>query len=284
MSGAGNCATRPSRPGFSTRPASASSRAATSRPLTPRPAMPVVIVNQTLARAYFRGGDAIGQRLTFGRPSPDDAMANDRRRRRRREAGWRSRPRSSPRCTNRTPRMPHIRCRSSCAEAAIRVAMLPAIRREVAALDGEIALYDIRTLEQVVDRSLVGRAVRHDGADRVRRRCAAAGGGRALRCRRLCRYVADKRDRPAPGARRQPIARASDGRVGRASRRPRRARGGPARRRSHSVAWCPTFLFETPPADPDRSPVGRRNSRRSPARSRAMFPRSEPRASIPRCR
>ncbi len=34
------------------------------------------------------------------------------------------------------------------------LAVLPAVRREIAALDDRLALYDIRTLEEVVDRSL----------------------------------------------------------------------------------------------------------------------------------
>ena len=37
-----------------------------------RDRMPVTLVNETLARRYFRGADAVGKRITFGRPQDKD--------------------------------------------------------------------------------------------------------------------------------------------------------------------------------------------------------------------
>jgi putative ABC transport system permease protein len=114
---------------------------------------PVVIINQSLARQYFAGTNPIGQRLTFGRPSPKTAwhtvvavVADEK------QDGL---------ATEVKPEVydPHTQDPRDTMSIVVRtsgdpLAILPGVRREIAALDGRLALYDIRTLQQVVDQSL----------------------------------------------------------------------------------------------------------------------------------
>jgi putative ABC transport system permease protein len=114
---------------------------------------PVVIVNQTLARLYFGETSAVGQRLAFGRPSPD--------------ATWRTivavvtDEKQDDLSAGVKPEVydPHTQDSANTMSVIVRtgsdpIALLPAVRREVAAVDRAIALYDVRTLDQVVERSL----------------------------------------------------------------------------------------------------------------------------------
>ena len=115
--------------------------------------LPVVIVNQTLARQYLNGRNPIGQRLAFARPSPttrwrtiigvvadekQDGLAAD----------------VKPEVYEAHTQAPVYTMSLVARGAGDPYGLLPAIRREVAAVDGSIAIYEIRTLQQVVDRSL----------------------------------------------------------------------------------------------------------------------------------
>ena len=65
-------------------------RAPVRRAATRARSRAVTIVNESLARRYFRGladADVVGKRITFGRPAGQQPVDHDRRRRRRREAG-----------------------------------------------------------------------------------------------------------------------------------------------------------------------------------------------------
>ncbi len=115
--------------------------------------LPVVIINQTLARQYFQGQDPVGQRLAFSRPSPTTRW--------RTVVGVVADEKQDGLAAEVKPEVydPHTQDPRHTMSVVVRgsgdpYSMLPAIRREVAALDGALALYDIRTLEQVVARSL----------------------------------------------------------------------------------------------------------------------------------
>jgi putative ABC transport system permease protein len=114
---------------------------------------PTVIVNHTLARLYFGDTSAVGQRLAFGRPSPTTtwqtivAVVTDEK--------------QDDLSVGVKPEVygPHTQDTQHTMSVIVRTAgdplsLLTAVRREVAAVDGEIALYDVRTLDQVVERSL----------------------------------------------------------------------------------------------------------------------------------
>ncbi len=114
---------------------------------------PVVIVNHTLARMYFGESSAVGQRLSFGRPSPSTrwhtivAVVTDEK--------------QDDLSAGVKPEVydPHTQETQNTMSVVVRTAgdplsLLPAVRREVSAVDGGIALYDVRTLDQVVERSL----------------------------------------------------------------------------------------------------------------------------------
>jgi predicted permease len=116
---------------------------------------PVVIVNQTLARRYFPDRDPIGQRLTYGRPQPGTtptwhtivAVVADEK-----QDGL---------AAEVKPEVydPHAQDASNSMSMIVRTAgdplsFLAAVRQQIAAVDRNLALYDVRTLEQVVDASL----------------------------------------------------------------------------------------------------------------------------------
>ena len=114
---------------------------------------PVVIVNHTLARTYFQNRDPIGQRLAFRRPSETTVW--------RTIVGVAADEKQDGLAAEVKPEVydPHAQDTSNTMSFIVRtsgdpLAILPAVRRELATLDGSIALYNIRTLEQVLDRSL----------------------------------------------------------------------------------------------------------------------------------
>ncbi len=114
---------------------------------------PVVIVNQTLAQQYFPDGDVIGRRLAFSRPSVRTTW--------RTIVGVAADEKQDGLAAEVKPEVydPHTQDTPHTMSIVVRMtgdpfAIVPAVRREVAAVDRTIALYDIRTLEQVVDRSL----------------------------------------------------------------------------------------------------------------------------------
>jgi putative ABC transport system permease protein len=114
---------------------------------------PVVIVNQTLARQYFPNMDPVGQRLAFRRPTATTMW--------RTIVGVAADEKQDGLATDVKPEVydPHTQDSANTMSVIVRttgdpLATLPSVRREVAALDRAVALYDVRTLEQVVERSL----------------------------------------------------------------------------------------------------------------------------------
>jgi putative ABC transport system permease protein len=115
--------------------------------------LPVVIVNQTLGRTYFPDTDPIGQRIAFGRPSPTTRW--------RTIVGVVADERQDGLGEEVKPEVyePHTQDSANTMSVIVRTAgdptsVLAAVRREVAAVDPGVALYEIRTLENVVARSL----------------------------------------------------------------------------------------------------------------------------------
>ena len=114
---------------------------------------PVVIVNQALARLYFAGVDPVGQRISFDRASPTTSwrtivgVVGDEK-----QDGLAAqvKPEVYDPHTEDAPNTMSIVVRT----AADPLSALAAARREVAALDPAVAIYDVRTLEDVVQRSL----------------------------------------------------------------------------------------------------------------------------------
>jgi predicted permease len=114
---------------------------------------PVVIVNRTLARQYFNGVNPVGQRLTFGRPSPTTVWATI--------VAVVADEKQDGLATEIKPEVydPQTQGARETMSFVVRtfgnpLGMLPAVRREIAALDARLAIYDVRTLEQVVERSI----------------------------------------------------------------------------------------------------------------------------------
>ena len=114
---------------------------------------PTAIVNQTFARLYFAGIDPLGQRIAFARPTAD--------------ARWRTivgvvaDEKQDGLGVDVKPEVydPHVEDAPTTMSIVVRTSADPrsavaAVRREVAALDPAIAIYDLRTLEEVVHRSL----------------------------------------------------------------------------------------------------------------------------------
>ncbi len=114
---------------------------------------PVVIVNQALVRLYFADVDPVGQRISFDRDSPSTSwrtivgVVGDEK-----QDGLAAqvKPEVYDPHTEDAPNTMSIVVRT----AADPLSALAAARREVAALDSAVAIYDVRTLEDVVQRSL----------------------------------------------------------------------------------------------------------------------------------
>jgi predicted permease len=125
---------------------------AADAPSAPR----VTVVDETLARLYWPNGDAVGKRVRHG----GDTTAG----------GW----------MTIVGIVPNVRHESLAEEPSLQVyepfaqgtpwtmylvvrvvsdpeALLPALRAQVAAIDPEIPLYEVRTMEQAVSRSLATR-------------------------------------------------------------------------------------------------------------------------------
>ena len=101
--------------------------------------LPVVIINQTLARQYFQGQAPVGQRLAFSRPSPTTRW--------RTVVGVVADEKQDGLAAEVKPEVydPHTQDPSHTMSVVVHgsgdpYALLPAIRREVAALDGALAL------------------------------------------------------------------------------------------------------------------------------------------------
>jgi putative ABC transport system permease protein len=114
---------------------------------------PVIIVNQTLARTYFQDVDPIGNRLAFRQPSATTLW--------RTIVGVAADEKQDGLSAEVKPEVydPYTQDSSNTMSLIVRtsgepLAVLPAVRREIASLDGSIALYNIRTLEEVLETSL----------------------------------------------------------------------------------------------------------------------------------
>jgi putative ABC transport system permease protein len=113
----------------------------------------VVLVNQTLARGFFPDGLPVGRRIAFDRPSATTTWSTI--------VGVVADEKQDALGAAVQPEVysPHTQDARSQMSLIVRTAMpaaslLPAIRREMAAVDAAVAMYDIRSLEQVVDQSL----------------------------------------------------------------------------------------------------------------------------------
>jgi putative ABC transport system permease protein len=113
----------------------------------------VVLVNQTLARRFFGDTPAVGQRVTFGRPSSRTVWTTI--------VGVVADEKQDALAAPVQPEVysPHTQDARSQMSLIVRTAVppasvLPLIRREMLAVDAAVALYDIRTLDELVDQSL----------------------------------------------------------------------------------------------------------------------------------
>jgi predicted permease len=118
--------------------------------------LPVAIVNQTLVREQFPDVDPLGQRIIFGRPTAMSAW--------RTIVGVAADERQDGLDAAVRPEVyePHAQDARAAMAIVVRtagdpLAVLPAVRRSVAQLDASIALYEVRSLAQIVERSLAGR-------------------------------------------------------------------------------------------------------------------------------
>jgi predicted permease len=113
----------------------------------------VVLVNQTLARRFFGDSPAVGERVTFGRPSSRTVWTTI--------VGVVADEKQDALAAPVQPEVysPHTQDARSQMSLIVRTAVppasvLPLIRREMSAVDAAVALYDIRTLDELVDQSL----------------------------------------------------------------------------------------------------------------------------------
>jgi putative ABC transport system permease protein len=116
--------------------------------------LPVVIVNDALVRMYFgEGVDPLGERIAYRRPSAQTV--------------WRTivavvaDEKQDGLAVPVKPEAydPHTQDARNTMTVIVRtasdpVSVLPSVTREIANMDGRIAMYDVRTLQDVVDRSL----------------------------------------------------------------------------------------------------------------------------------
>ena len=110
---------------------------------------PVIIVNQSLARRYFGDDNPVGSRIAFARPSPNSTwltvvgvVADEKQD----SLDADVEPEAYAPHAQDTPNEMAVLVRAAIPPAAL----LPQIRRAVGSVDGAIALYDIRTLDQVI--------------------------------------------------------------------------------------------------------------------------------------
>jgi putative ABC transport system permease protein len=119
-------------------------------------AEPVVVVNEALVRSYFRDEDPLGKRVFFGKPRPGRpapplyTVVGVVRDEKQNGLGDRVAPEVyETHAQNATSGMTIV-VRSETPAAAL----VPAARHELAALDSGIAMFDIRTLRDVVNESV----------------------------------------------------------------------------------------------------------------------------------
>ena len=115
--------------------------------------LPVVIVNRTLARRFYGDADPVGTRIAFSRPSNDTTWVTI--------VGVAADEKQDALDADVQPEVYAPHAQDSPNEMALLVrastapdALLPAIKRAVAAVDSAVAIYDVRTMEAVIDRTL----------------------------------------------------------------------------------------------------------------------------------
>ena len=153
----------------------------------------VIIVNETLARRFWPGQDAIGKRLTIGMPEMHLPWLT--------VAGVVGDVNQSAPDEELRPHVyePYLQASGYSwirkMNLAIRtsgdpLALANAVRGEVARLDPELPVTKLRTIQQILDSSLAPRAAQHVAADGIRAVGAAAGCARHLRRDGLCSRAA----------------------------------------------------------------------------------------------
>ena len=115
--------------------------------------LPVVIVNRTLARRYYGDRDPIGTRIAFSRPAPGTTWFTI--------VGVAADEKQDALDAEVEPEVysPHGQDARDRMSVVVRTAvdpggLLPAVKREIAAVDPSIAVYDVRTMTEIVERSL----------------------------------------------------------------------------------------------------------------------------------
>ena len=115
--------------------------------------LPVIIVNRALARRYYGDADPVGTRIAFSRPSSDTTWLTI--------VGVAADEKQDALDAEVQPEVYAPHAQDSPNEMALLVrtssapdALLPAIKRAVAAVDSAVAIYDVRTMEAVIDRTL----------------------------------------------------------------------------------------------------------------------------------
>jgi putative ABC transport system permease protein len=118
--------------------------------------LPVVVVNEALVRSYFRGEDPIGRRIAFGRAVPGRpapalwTIVGVVRDEKQNGLDEQTAPEVYEPNTQNARTALTIVVRSQTPAASI----VPAVRRELAAVDGGVAMFDVRTLREVVNDSV----------------------------------------------------------------------------------------------------------------------------------
>ena len=114
---------------------------------------PVVVINRTLASRYFANTDPVGQRVAFDRPSDGTIWTTI--------VGVIADEKQDALNAEVQPEVyaPHTQDTREAMAIVVRTAidpsrLLTSIRREIAAIDSAVALYDFRTMEDVVSESL----------------------------------------------------------------------------------------------------------------------------------
>jgi putative ABC transport system permease protein len=115
--------------------------------------LPVVIVNRTLARRYYGDADPVGTRIAFSRPSSGTTWLT--------VVGVAADEKQDALDADVQPEVYAPHAQDSPNEMALLVrtsaapdALLPAIKRAVAAVDSAVAIYDVRTMEAVIESTL----------------------------------------------------------------------------------------------------------------------------------
>jgi putative ABC transport system permease protein len=122
-----------------------------------REATPAVVISENIARRFWPGGDAVGHRLRIGPEAPDNPWLTIVGVAENLKYQW---VRSVPEMVLYRP---YLQAARSYATFALRVSGDPALivqtaRNKVAAVDPDLPLYDVKTLDRVIYESTIGLA------------------------------------------------------------------------------------------------------------------------------